>query len=50
MDSISNLHKCDNFHFAHLLVVMYEADQIRMQFGADDEDDLTVQALAGQTS
>ena len=31
MDSISALHKTDNFHFAHLLVVMYEADQIRIQ-------------------
>lgn len=26
MDSIAALHKTDNFHFAHLLVVMYEAD------------------------
>ena len=26
MDSIGALHKTDNFHFAHLLVVMYEAD------------------------
>ena len=31
MDSVSTLHKCDNFHFGHLLVVMYEADQIRWQ-------------------
>ena len=32
MDSIAALHKTDNFHFAHLLVVMYEADQIRQQY------------------
>lgn len=31
MDSVAALHKCDNFHFAHLLVVLYEADQIRWQ-------------------
>ena len=29
MDSVSMLHKCDNFHFGHLLIVLYEADQIR---------------------
>lgn len=30
METIYALYKCDNFHFAHLLVVMYEADQIRL--------------------
>ena len=30
MDCIAAMHKTDNFHFAHLLVVMYEADQIRI--------------------
>ena len=57
MDSIASLHKTDNFHFAHLLVVMYEADQIRQQYQAAafeegqqrQQDDIS-SALVGQAS
>jgi hypothetical protein len=40
------LHKTDNFHFAHLLVVVYEADQIRQ---AIIEGDYEASALTKQT-
>lgn len=41
MDSVSALHKTDNFHFAHLLVIVYEADQvIRSQADGSDAPQL----------
>ena len=52
MDGIAALHRTDNFHFAHLLVVMYEADSIRMQYlqGADAADERHKGASFSQTS
>jgi len=47
MDSIAALSQCDNFHLGHLLVVMYEADQIRWQLKPSREES---QSLAGQAS
>lgn len=40
------MHKTDNFHFAHLLVVVYEADQIRQSIIEADYDS---SALTKQT-
>ena len=40
------MHKTDNFHFAHLLVVVYEADQIRQ---AIIEGDYEASTLTKQT-
>jgi hypothetical protein len=48
IESINQLHKTDNFHFAHLLVVVYEADQIRQTITEGDHESasLTQQTMA----
>lgn len=38
METVASLYKCDKFEFNHLLVIMYEAEQIESKSAEVKED------------